>query len=163
MKLSHLSLLIPAGMVLLSIVYLIGCFWLNFGTVFLPAEGFLPFIVGILFLMGSGGLLINYFVMAKNMPVTPKKIERKEIINVLILVGIFFGYVILLPVLGFVLCTIPLIFVSAKTMGARWRPSVLLSMGTTIICYIIFIFWLKLPFPRPFFMWHMPVESTSHL
>jgi hypothetical protein len=146
------SFLIPAGMALAGIAYLIGCSRLNFGTVSLPAEGFVPFMVGILLLVGSCWLAVDAFVMTRKLPASSPKTERTEIINVLLLVGILLGYVILLSVLGFILCTMLLLVTSAKIMGAKWGSAFSLAIGVTIICYILFIFWLKVPFPSPYFM-----------
>ena len=149
-RICTLSFLVPMGMIVVGIAYLIGCFELNFGTLSLPAEGFMPFIVAILFLTGSGWLAVDAFVRANKLHAVSPKTERIEIINVLLLVGVLFAYVILLPVLGFVFSSVPLLISSARIMGARWRSALILAMCVTIICYILFIFGLKIPFPSYF-------------
>jgi len=151
-RISTLSFLIPAGMTVVGIAYLTGCSELNFGTVSLPAEGFIPIITGILFLVGNCWLTVDGYGMARKLPTTSPKTERIEITNVLLLLGVLFGYVILLSVLGFTLCTILLLVTSAKIMGAKWRSAFLLAISVSIICYILFIVWLKIPFPSSFFM-----------
>ena len=133
----------------MGIAYLIGCFKLNFGTLSLPAEGFTPFIAAILFLTGSGWLTVDAFLRVKRLDAVSKT-ERIEIINVLLLVGVLFAYLILLPVLGFVFSAVPLLITSARILGARWRSALILSMCVTIVCYILFVFWLKIPFPSYF-------------
>ena len=98
-KLLTLWLLIPVGMMFLSVTYLIGCSELNFGTFSLPEEGFVPVIAGIL-----------------------------------------------------IFSTLVVLIASTRMMGTKWRSAFLVAVGVTVVTYVIFIFWLNIPFPQPFFM-----------
>ncbi len=58
-RLARLSFLIPAGMTASGILYLWGCRTLNFGSLTLPMEGFIPLLFGIFFLVGSSTLMVQ--------------------------------------------------------------------------------------------------------
>jgi hypothetical protein len=147
-----LSLFLPLGLTVTSIIYLILCFKLDLGTPSFPREGFVPLIVGILLFIGSCYLTINAIITAKNMLPPSQKTPKIEKINFLLLVGTLFGYLITLKVLGFTFSTFLLIVVSAKIFSAKWRSAFLLALGFTITCYVIFIYWFNIPFPSSIFM-----------
>jgi hypothetical protein len=42
-----------------------------------------------------------------------------------------------------------LMLVLLKTLGMkRWSFNILLSLGTAVVCYFLFVQWLKIPLPR---------------
>ena len=149
-----LQLLIPFGLMLLSVVYLIGSFELNFGTFSLPEEGFVPVLAGILIFCSSCCLVINVFRLGKKLPVPVADAEKETIQTriLFIFIGIILGYVILLAFMGFVFSTLLVLIASTRIMGSKWRSAFLLAVGVTVVTYAIFILWLDIPFPRPFFM-----------
>jgi membrane-associated HD superfamily phosphohydrolase len=102
--------------------------------------------------MGSCFLTINAIIIAKKLSAPSQKTAKIEIINLLLLVGTLFGYLIILQVLGFIFSTFILLVASAKIFSAKWRSAFLLALSITITCYIIFIFWLHIPFPSSIFM-----------
>lgn len=147
-----LSFLIPAGTFVISIVYLIGCLDLTFGTTSEPREGFVPYILGSFIFVGSFVLMIDAILKGRKMATSLQKVTRGELKNVLILIGVLVGYVVLLPILGFVICIFVLVVASTKIMGVRWRTIILLAVSTTVVTYLIFIYWLQVPLPSSFFM-----------
>ena len=153
-KLFTLQLLIPVGLILLSVVYLIGCFELNFGTFSLPEEGFVPVIAGILIFFTSCWLVIDVSRLVKKLPVPFADTEKEtvQISIVFVFIGILLGYVILLAFMGFIFSTLVVVITSTRMMGTKWRSAFLVAVGVTVVTYVIFIFWLDIPFPQPFFM-----------
>jgi len=151
-SLARLSFLIPAGTFVISILYLVECLDLNFGTTSEPKEGFVPYIVGSLIFVGSFVLMIDAILKGRKMTIYPQKVGRGELKNILMLIGILVGYVLLLPILGFVICIFLLIVASTKIMGVRWMTIILLAVSTTVVSYLIFIYWLHVPLPSSFFM-----------
>jgi hypothetical protein len=153
-KLFTLQLLIPVGLMLLSVVYLIGCFELNFGTFSLPEEGFVPVIAGILIFSTSCCLVIDVFRLVKKLPVPFADTEKEmvQISDLFVFIGILFGYLILLAFMGFIFSTFLALIASTRMMGTKWRSAFLVAVGVTVVTYVIFIFWLNIPFPQPFFM-----------
>jgi hypothetical protein len=143
-RLTRLSFLLPAGMTAFGILYLWGCRTLNFGSLTLPMEGFIPLLFGILFFLGSSTLMVQAVLQVEE---KASPWIREEIPRVLALVGVLLAFVTLLPLLGFSLSTFGLLLASGRIMGNRWRTSVLLACGVVAVCYPIFILWLKIPLP----------------
>lgn len=146
-RICTLPFLFPTGMTIISIVYLIDCLKLNFGTTSSPEEGFIPFIVGFLFFGGSCLLAVEAFIKIRKIVAFPVKVEKTEIFSILMLTGVLIGFLLLLPILGFSCCTFSLTVASAKIMRAKWISAFMSAISVTLISYIIFIFWLQIPFP----------------
>jgi hypothetical protein len=59
------------------------------------------------------------------------------------------AYAAALPVLGFTLASLGLVFVTARLMGPDggwWRPA-LLALGVTLASRVLFVTWLGVPLP----------------
>jgi uncharacterized membrane protein len=71
--------------------------------------------------------------------------------RVFVLVVILFFYVLLMPWIGFFVCTLLLVIATSRLMEAkdRVRP-ILLSLAIGLFCYLLFEVWIKLSFPRGF-------------
>ena len=66
--------------------------------------------------------------------------------------GMSFGYIIILPYLGYLVSTAAFMFGLTKTMGPT-RPSVAISFGllTSLVSYVTFKIGLHMPLPSGFF------------
>jgi hypothetical protein len=146
-KLTTLSFLLPAGIALASAAYLIGCLSLSFGTFSAPEEGFVPLIFGCLLFGGSFLLTVDCLRGILRGSAYPSEIAKGEVLNVLTLTGAMFGYVFLLPILGFSFCTFAIIVASGKIMRAGWRETMLLAAGVTAVGFLLFRVWLNVPLP----------------
>lgn len=142
-----LPFLLPTGMAIGSIIYLIESFKLNFGSRSIPEEGFLPIIIGFLLFVGSCLLMAEVFIKDKKDTDALSPMNKAETINFILLTGILLGYVVLLPILGFCLTSFVTLISSARLMQARWRSALIFGVSITLICYILFILWLQIPFP----------------
>ncbi len=142
-----LSFLVAAAICAGSIIYLVECFNLSIGSVSAPEEGFVPLIFGILLCGCSSILMVDAFRQIEKGTTIVPKANRAEILSFFMLLAVLIGYVILLPMLGFTFSTLGLIAASAKIMQAKWREVFTLAAGVTLISYLLFIFWLGIPFP----------------
>ena len=148
-RIGSLSFLLPAGMGVTAAVYVRESFRLNFGRWDVPEEGFVPLIFGVFLLGGSIFLTVIAYGRPEEKPVLPPKGELKPLA---MLVGAWFIYLILLPILGFTICTFLLVIVSAKTMGVRVSVCISLAFGVVLVSYLLFTLWLKVPLPSAFFL-----------
>ncbi len=59
------------------------------------------------------------------------------------------AYLLVVPWVGFYVCTGLLILAVTKLMRVPgwWRP-LALDLGILLCCYVLFQLWLKVPFPR---------------
>jgi hypothetical protein len=66
----------------------------------------------------------------------------------LVMAAVLVLYVAVLPVVGFILASLALVFVSARLMGLGgwWAPAVL-ALGITLGSRVIFVTWLGVPLP----------------
>jgi len=143
-RIASLSFLIPAGMMAVSLLYLWGCRTLNFGSLTLPMEGFIPIFFGAFFFLGSLALMIASILRPEEKAPSLAKGEARK---VMVLVGFLLAFVLILPIFGFSLSTLGLVFASSQVMDNRIRTSFLLAGGVVAVCYLIFILWLKIPLP----------------
>jgi putative tricarboxylic transport membrane protein len=67
------------------------------------------------------------------------------------LIAGFVVYILMMQWVGFFVSTFLFVLFASRLSESRdwWRP-VLLSAGIDLFCYLLFIFWLKLNFPKGF-------------
>ena len=148
-KLKSISFMIPAGIFVLSIFYISQCFKLNFGTLSLPEEGMVPFLFGSLLFVGSFLIMGQVLIGSEDISSAPKKVETYRVIS---FTGVLFGYVIILPILGFILSTFILVIGTMKLMGAKLKTSIITGLIVVVVSYLLFRVWLKVPLPLPIFV-----------
>jgi putative tricarboxylic transport membrane protein len=149
-NISRLEFIIPLGLTIFSCAYLIECTKLNFGSFNFPEDGFFPTLNGILIFLLSSYLLVFNFLQYYKSPVnstTPSISNRGEMANLCYLILVLFGYLVLLQAFGFIVSTILLLISSAKIMRVNWKDAIFLAIVTTAISYVIFVMWLRIPFP----------------
>jgi hypothetical protein len=143
-RMATLSFRIPAALLAFAALYLWGCRKLNIGTLGEPMEGFIPVLFGSLFFAGACYLTVRALRWPEE---KPDNVSKAELHKVLWLLGTLLAFVVLLPVLGFSICTFGLVVGAAKIMEARLRSSLFLAAGVVAVCYLIFVLWLKVPLP----------------
>ncbi|WP_166240116.1 tripartite tricarboxylate transporter TctB family protein [Paenibacillus turpanensis] len=78
----------------------------------------------------------------------------KAMRNLCIVIGLLFLYYVLLPVLGYVLSTFLLLVTLFKIIGDYGvLKSALFGSVSIIALYLLFIYWLQMPFPDGIFGW----------
>ena len=147
-RLFTLDFLFPAGWAAVSLLYLLGCTQIQFGTFSYPEEGFVPTLFGILLFGGSLWLTVNGYLRTKRSHPSLPAPDKSEVRDLGFLTAELWGYVLLLPILGFALSTFGILFGSARTMGIKGRKALWFAGTVTVTCYVLFILILDIPFPK---------------
>ena len=123
-----------------------GLSWqLGLGSLAKPGTGLAPLLAGgVIFI--SALLLVAF--QRKTQQDAPS-FHPQEKKTYLLMTVVFLGWMLALPLLGYILGTFLATFSLAKVMKipGRLRPF-LLSIGTTFFCYFLFDFWLYMDLPR---------------
>jgi putative tricarboxylic transport membrane protein len=70
-----------------------------------------------------------------------------------LLVAVFVVYLASMPSAGFFLSSFLFVVACCRLMGSRdWIKPAALSFGIGLFCYLLFVSWLKISFPRGLFM-----------
>lgn len=119
---------------------------IGFGTLKNPGSGLFPFILGVFICLQS---FINIF---EHKPTNNKNLFGNYSIKNLLYISItFILWIILTPYLGYVLVTCITTFSFSKIMKLEgWIKPLILSIGTTGLCYLLFGYFLYLDLPRGF-------------
>jgi cellulose synthase/poly-beta-1,6-N-acetylglucosamine synthase-like glycosyltransferase len=115
------------------------------GTIDNPGPGFLPFLLGIAIALMSIVLLIRVWKKTKT--------EDKKISWGLIKVSVIFLVIVLFTALlettGYVINIFLLFLILLRPVGRqKWSWTLLISIGATLVSYLLFDRWLMLPLPR---------------
>jgi len=132
-------------LLILALVILISSIQASLGTFRNPESGLIPFLAALLLGIFS---LLNLIISAlKKGPVEEKSIFSSREINwknLLVTLGALFAFPLLLNFLGFNLTVFGFILLLAKTIKPRrWITAIFFALATTIVCYLLFVYWLK--------------------
>jgi len=139
---SIFSLILAALGLFIIVVSLI----IGFGTLEKPGSGLFPFLVGLLICIQS------LIVLFKQKTGSNKPLFHKFEMKNLFLMGVTFAlWIILMPYLGYLLTTFIVVFSFSKILRLEgWVKPLVLSIGTTALCYLLFDYLLYLDLPRGF-------------
>lgn len=120
------------------------------GTFRMAGTGLFPLCLGILLMVLSGLFLSKLFFQAKKVSVKKELIETRGSIKQL---TFFFGTMVLVTLffnlLGYPFSSFLLMLALLRILGVKKWTSVLpLSFITTVVCYFLFVQWLKIPLPK---------------
>jgi putative tricarboxylic transport membrane protein len=120
------------------------------GTFRMGGTGLFPLILGILLMFLSGLFLLQLFLKAR---ATQEKSPTGEIPGSSKQLGLFFGAMILVTLLfnrfGYPLSSFLLMLALLRVLGVkRWRVNLSLSLIAALVCYFLFVQWLKIPLPK---------------
>ena len=120
------------------------------GTFRMAGTGFFPLCLGILLMLLSGLFLLRLFLKTR---ITPEKPSAGEIPGSSRQLVLFFGTMVLVTLLfnrlGYPLSSFLLMLALLRTLGVKkWTFSLPLSLMTAIVCYFLFVQWLKIPLPK---------------
>jgi putative tricarboxylic transport membrane protein len=120
------------------------------GTFRNAGTGMFPLILGILLMFLSALFLLRLFLKTLAMR---EKSSAGEMFGSSKQLILFFGTMVLVTLLfnrlGYPLSSFLLIFVLLRILGVkRWSVNILLSCGTALVCYLLFVHWLKIPLPK---------------
>jgi len=121
------------------------------GTFRVAGTGMFPLILGILLMILSGAFVSKIFFQGKDKAVTQEaSIESSASRRSLIL---FLGTMVLVTLLfnklGYSLSAFLLMLALLRVLGMkRWTLTLPLSLMTAVVCYFLFVQWLKIPLPK---------------
>lgn len=109
-------------------------------------SAFFPRIIGVVAMLAG---LVQIFTANGGPAVTiPAELRGRGVfVAAAVLIGIVL-WILLAPLLGFLLITPLLIFTLAMIMGGRALPALAVSIGVTVLFYLIFSSLLRVPLPR---------------
>ena len=128
-----------------------GAVGLGYGRIRNPGPGFFPFWAGMFLLLISGFLFAkSTFSAQQDTDEKPWAGIRWKMVGAI--VASLFLYTILFDLLGFVISTFCLMLSLFKLeKSQRWRTSILMSIVTVAVAYLVFSVWLNLYFPAGIF------------
>ncbi len=135
----------------LGLAICIGSFHLGMGTLQSPGAGFASFLGGVL--LGAFGLILTVYSRWEKSslmgPPPARTFSSEKLKQPLLALVVLFSYPLLLKVFGFILSTFLFLFFLFKAMEPRkWFPLVLISLGGSLACYLVFQVWLRVSFPK---------------
>jgi putative tricarboxylic transport membrane protein len=138
--------------IFLGIVAILTCilsYRLGLGEISNPGPGLTPFgVSSILFLM-SLGLVIRCIMERMKAPLVRGIFKDVSLGRVILVLISLFAYGISFERFGFVICTFfILVFLLGVVSGQKWHFAITISVLIVILSYLIFIFWLDIPFPK---------------
>ena len=105
------------------------------------------FVISLLLLLTLIHLAITFFNKDDSEETTFKNIEVKQLLTVLVVSGL---YVVLINILGYITSTIAYIAALLIMLKIKAVNSILISVGFSVIIYILFKMILKVPLPTGF-------------
>jgi small-conductance mechanosensitive channel len=131
----------------LGVVIVIISLSYGFGTFRRPGPGLYPFFIG-LFIVFFSLLLLPSGIKPKARPALFAKEERKTF---LLMIGAFCLWILMMPLLGYVVVTFFVTFSFCRIMKLeRWWKPITVSTGTALFIYLLFDFWLYIDLPKGF-------------
>jgi putative tricarboxylic transport membrane protein len=121
---------------------------LKMGSFRHPGVGFLPFGLCIILIFFSLALIISRWKKGTSVPFWSRRTWLRPLLGV-VLLGL---YALVIETLGFPLTTLAFLLVWMGVVERiRWLKMVSVSLGVTIVLYLIFGVFLEVPVPMGFF------------
>ncbi|GEL78560.1 tripartite tricarboxylate transporter TctB family protein [Tenuibacillus multivorans] len=131
-----------------TVMFIIGLTY-PYDTDFGPGPGFAPVWVSGLMIICTSALCISTFIKYR-------KENKKEdffsskigVKNLLFFLGLLILTILLIDLIGMlvalgIFCMVVFRFIDKYS----WKQSILVSLGTTIVIFLLFKYWLKIPIP----------------
>lgn len=139
---------------LLGVVIAVGGSRLQFGTWETPGPGFLPTLTGVALAGLAAAVVFTEWRAAARVgpkttaPTTAPVFDRWAVWRLVGTIVALFAYALLLMPLGFVLTTLLVLgFLFRCIAGLGWVVSLGSTVAATVLSYVLFNVWLKVPFP----------------
>ena len=147
-KTNYYELSFNVALLIIAIYVVIHSLGIGFGTLARPKAGFFPFLGGLLILISSIAIMLQKFRDSE--PPFKNAYQVKMFFTILI---IFVLWVIIMPLLGYILVTFLAAFGMFKLLGLEgWLKPLILSIGICIFIYVLFDIWLYTDLPRGIFL-----------
>jgi hypothetical protein len=122
-----------------------------------PGAGFFPLIIGLIIVLLSLILLLQYFlskrVRSKKEASAKNTLEQKRTTlgKVLPYALLMLLYGLLMKNVGFFITTLLFLLIILRYVERRgWRSTLLVGLFTTVMSYLLFEYWLGVPLPMGF-------------
>lgn len=117
----------------------------GFGTFKRPGTGLYPFFIGLCVFIFSTALAVSQLRSSTHVSL----FGRGEVKTFLLMVASFCLWIVVMPLLGYVLVTPLVTFTFAKIMKLEgwWKP-LSISVASTLFIYLLFDYWLYIDLPR---------------
>jgi putative tricarboxylic transport membrane protein len=136
---------------LMAIGYEAMALWMPQGSLKFPGPGYYPKLVGMFLIATALGCLIQAVVAPGSArPIEPlaEAPPRAMVGKTVALLALLLGYAFLLEPLGFPIAICLFLLAAIRVFGyRRWTVIILLAVGLTVVSYLTFITWLKVPLP----------------
>jgi putative tricarboxylic transport membrane protein len=128
---------------LLGVAGLIGSLKLGLGHLTTPGPGLWPFAISVVITVLSVALAFT----GRHGTDTEKFSGASVMTGIAILTLVLLG--VLMPLIGFEIPSLLMTFVWLRFLGKEtWRSSVVISLATVAVFYVLFVVLLKIPLPR---------------
>jgi putative tricarboxylic transport membrane protein len=131
-------------LMLVGIMILVVSWGYGFGSFRRPGPGLYPFLIGA-FVFVLSFILCLYELKPKETP----PIFEGNVFTFIWMVITFCLWIVVMPLLGYVIVTLLATFAFAKIMKLEgwWKPSAV-AVGTAVFIYLLFDYWLYIDLPR---------------
>ncbi|TYB59494.1 tripartite tricarboxylate transporter TctB family protein [Nonomuraea sp. PA05] len=121
----------------------VGSYALGLGKLTQPGPGLWPFAISVVIIVLSAVLLVT----GRNLQDT-ERFSRSSLLTAVGLVTLV-GLAALLPVIGFEIPSLLLMFIWLRFLGKEsWRSSIVISICAVAAFYVLFVVLLQIPLPR---------------
>jgi hypothetical protein len=123
------------------------------GTFRMGGTGLFPLCLGIILMILSGAFISRIFFHSKKEQVKKgASVESPESpIQLILFLGTMALATLFFNKFGYPLVSFLLMLSLLRILGMkRWGLNILLSFGTAVVCYFLFVQWLKIPLPNGF-------------
>jgi hypothetical protein len=121
------------------------------GTFRMAGTGMFPLLLGILLMILSGIFVLKVFSqgMAAKLKKEPLPESSGSLIQLILFLGTMVIVTLFLSKLGYPLSAFLLMVALLRVLGVkRWTLTLPLSFATAVVCYFLFVQWLKIPLPK---------------
>jgi putative tricarboxylic transport membrane protein len=145
-----------AGLFLAAgIVYEVMAFRMPMGRIGQPGPGYFPVIVGAVLILTAAACLVQALMaMRSGSPISDGGNEEasaqgnRQTGKTWLLLGFLVLYVLALQPVGFPIALTVFLVASIQVFGFRkWLPTAGIAVALTVVSYLTFVMWLKVPLP----------------
>jgi hypothetical protein len=145
-----------AGLVLaVGVVYEVMALWMPRGRIGQPGPGFYPVVVGACLILTAAACLVQTLMTARRNAgpagetVANASVQsHRQTHKTWLLLSFLVLYVLALKPLGFPIAISVLVIASIRVFGyRRWLPTLGIAAALTLVSYLTFVVWLKVPLP----------------
>jgi putative tricarboxylic transport membrane protein len=144
-KTIRLEMLFDLFLILLGIVIVVVSFGYGFGSLRRPGPGLYPFFIGVAVLV----LSLFVTILELRSKTDPHLMDRGGIKTFVLMIVTFCLWILIMPLLGYVIVTLLATFAFCKIMKLEgWGKPLAVSVGTAFFIYLLFDYMLYIDLPR---------------